>query len=216
MKHVAPVLRRRSLGRRLAADRTWARDELDWDVTGWTQYFASRGYAVLRPQFRGSEGWGQKLWRAGDAEWGQKMQDDKDDGVKWLIDQKIADPKRVAMFGYSYGGYAALAAAIRPNGLYQCAISGAGAGDLASIEYATFDNRFEREFQHATIKGLDALAHARQAQIPVFLYHGDRDQTVDIAQSRKFAAALRCAGPASRSSCSKSPTWATSTPPGRR
>jgi dipeptidyl aminopeptidase/acylaminoacyl peptidase len=172
----------------------WARDELDWDVTGWTQYFASRGYAVLRPQFRGSEGWGQKLWRAGDAEWGQKMQDDKDDGVNWLIDQKIADPKRVAIFGYSYGGYAALAAAIRPNGLYQCAISGAGAGDLASIEYATFDNRFEREFQHSTIKGLDALAHAREAQIPVFLYHGDRDQTVDIAQSRKFAAALRGAG----------------------
>ena len=172
----------------------WARDELDWDVTGWTQYFASRGYAVLQPQFRGSEGWGRKLWRAGDAEWGQKMQDDKDDGVKWLIAQGIAAPNRVAMFGYSYGGYAALAAAIRPNGLYQCAISGAGAGDLASLEEATFENRFQREFQHPTIKGLDALAHAREAKIPVFLYHGDRDQIVDIAQSRKFAAALRGAG----------------------
>jgi dipeptidyl aminopeptidase/acylaminoacyl peptidase len=172
----------------------WARDEYEWDPTGWTQYFATRGYAVLRPQFRGSEGWGQKLWRAGDAEWGQTMQDDKDDGAKWLIAQKIADPKRIAMFGYSYGGYAALAASIRPNGLYQCAISGAGAGDLASLEEATFDNRFEREFQHETIKGLDALAHAKEAQIPVFLYHGDRDQTVDIAQSRKFAAALRSAG----------------------
>ncbi|HEY2661329.1 MAG TPA: prolyl oligopeptidase family serine peptidase [Caulobacteraceae bacterium] len=172
----------------------WARDELDWDFTGWTQYFAARGYAVLRPQFRGSEGWGQKLWRAGDAEWGQKMQDDKDDGVKWLISQAIADPKRVAMFGYSYGGYAALAAAIRPNGLYQCAISGAGAGDLAALEAATFENRFQREFQHSTIRGLDALQHAKEAQIPVFLYHGDRDQTVDIEQSRKFAAALRSAG----------------------
>ena len=172
----------------------WARDEMEWDVGGWTQYFASRGYAVLQPQFRGSEGWGQKLWRAGDGEWGQKMQDDKDDGVKWLVAQKIADPARVAMFGYSYGGYAALAAAIRPNGLYQCAISGAGAGDLASIERATFDNRFQREFQHPTIGGLDALEHAKEAKIPVFLYHGDRDQTVDIAQSRKFAAALKAAG----------------------
>lgn len=172
----------------------WARDEYDWDVTGWTQYFASRGYAVLQPQFRGSEGWGQKLWRAGDGQWGQTMQDDKDDGVKWLIAQKIADPKRVAMFGYSYGGYAALAASIRPNGLYQCAISGAGAGDLASLERATFDNRFQREFQHPTIKGLDALSDAREAQIPVLLYHGDRDQTVDTAQSRKFAAALKAAG----------------------
>jgi dipeptidyl aminopeptidase/acylaminoacyl peptidase len=96
----------------------------------------------------------------------------------------------VAMFGYSYGGYAALVAAIRPNGLYQCSISGAGAGDLASLEEATFDNRYEREFQHPTIKGLDALAHAHEAQIPILLYHGDRDQTVDIEQSRKFAAAL--------------------------
>jgi len=172
----------------------WARDEMEWDLTGWIQYFASRGYAVLQPQFRGSEGWGQKLWRAGDGEWGQKMQDDKDDGVKWLIDQKIADPKRAAMFGYSYGGYAALAASIRPNGLYQCVISGAGAGDLGEISRATFDNRFQREFQHPTIAGLDALAHAKEAQIPVLLYHGDRDQTVDIEQSRKFAAALRGAG----------------------
>ncbi len=172
----------------------WARDEMDWDAVGWVQYFAARGFAVLQPQFRGSEGWGQKLWRAGDGEWGQKMQDDNDDAVKWLIDQKIAASGRVAMFGYSYGGYAALVAAIRPHGLYQCAISGAGAGDLASIERATFDNRFEREFQHPTIKGLDALAHAREAQIPVFLFHGDRDQTVDIAQSRKFAGALQSAG----------------------
>ena len=172
----------------------WARDFLEWNPVGWTQYFAARGFAVLEPQFRGSEGWGQKLWRAGDGQWGQAMQDDKDDGVKWLIAQKIADPKRVAMFGYSYGGYAALAAAIRPNGLYQCTISGAGAGDLGAIERATFDNRFQREFQHPTIKGLDALAHAKEAQIPVFLYHGDRDRTVKIEQSRKFAAALKSAG----------------------
>jgi dipeptidyl aminopeptidase/acylaminoacyl peptidase len=172
----------------------WARDDMEWDLAGWIQYFASRGYAVLQPQFRGSEGWGQKLWRAGDGEWGQKMQDDNDDAVKWLIGRKIADPGRVAIFGYSYGGYAALAASIRPNGLYQCAISGAGAGDLAAIAEATFDNRFQREFQHPTIDGLDALAHAREAKIPVLLYHGDRDQTVDIEQSRKFAAALRGAG----------------------
>ena len=172
----------------------WSRDNYEWDISGWTQYFATRGYAVLQPQFRGSEGWGQKLWRAGDAEWGQKMQDDKDDGVKWLIAQKIAAPDRVAMFGYSYGGYAALAAAIRPNGLYQCAISGAGAGDLAALGKATFENRFQREFQHPTIKGLDALARAREASIPVFLYHGDRDTIVEVEQSRKFAAQLKAAG----------------------
>jgi len=172
----------------------WARDDLIWDPAGWVQYFASRGYAVLQPQFRGSEGWGQKLWRAGDGEWGQKMQDDKDDGAKWLIDQKIAAPDRIAMFGYSYGGYSALVAAIRPNGLYQCAISGAGAGDLASLKQATFDNRFQREFQNPTIRGLDALEQAKTAQIPLFIYHGDRDTNVDVKQSRKFVDALKAAG----------------------
>jgi len=172
----------------------WARDEMGWDVSGWTQYFASRGYAVLQPQFRGSQGWGAKLWRAGDNEWGQKMQDDNDDGAKWLIAQKIAAPDRIAMFGYSYGGYAALVAAIRPNGIYQCSISGAGAGDLASLQEATFENRFQREFQNPTIAGLDALQHAREASIPVFLYHGDRDAIVDIKQSRKFANELKAAG----------------------
>lgn len=172
----------------------WSRDNLDWDPAGWVQYFASRGYAVLQPQFRGSEGWGQKLWRAGDGEWGQKMQDDKDDGAQWLIDQKIAAPDRIAMFGYSYGGYAALAAAIRPNGLYQCAISGAGAGDLASLKQATFENRFQREFQNPTIRGMDALERAKEAQIPLLIYHGDRDTNVEVKQSRKFVDALKAAG----------------------
>ncbi len=172
----------------------WARDYLEWDPAGWVQYFASRGYAVLQPQFRGSEGWGQRLWRAGDGEWGLKMQDDKDDGVKWLIDQKIAAPDRVAMFGYSYGGYAALTAAIRPNGLYQCAISGAGAADLAKIKQETYSNRFGREFQNPTIQGLDPLARATEAAIPLLIYHGDRDTIVDIGQSRRFVEKLKAAG----------------------
>jgi hypothetical protein len=110
----------------------WSRDGLGWDDSGWTQYFAARGYAVLQPQFRGSQGWGQKLWRAGDAEWGQKMQDDLDDGAKWLVAQRVASPERIAVHGYSYGGYAAYAAAVRPNGLYQCSIAGAG---VARIEH---------------------------------------------------------------------------------
>ncbi len=169
----------------------WARDYMEWDLAGWVQYFASRGYAVIEPQFRGSTGWGQKLWRAGDREWGQKMQDDLDDAVKWLVDQHVADPKRVAIFGYSYGGYAALAATIRPNGLYQCAISGAGAGDLQKFIDATYENRFGREYQMPTVKGLNPLAHAADAQIPVLVYMGDHDVTVDPEESRRFAAAAR-------------------------
>jgi len=174
----------------------WARDDLGWDVTGWNQYFASRGYVVLQPQFRGSTGWGQKLWRAGDGEWGRKMQDDKDDGAKWLIDQKIAAPDRVAMFGYSYGGYAALVAAIRPNGLYQCAVSGAP-GSLASFKRETFNNRMLRELQRPTVEGLDAVAHAGEVKIPILLYRGDRDSNQAVSsggEMKTVAADIKAAG----------------------
>ena len=174
----------------------WARDDLSWDPTGWTQYFASRGYAVLQPQFRGSDGWGQKLWRAGDGEWGQKMQDDKDDGAKWLIAQKIAAPDRIAMFGYSYGGYAALVAAIRPNGLYQCAVSGSP-GSLASFKRETFRNRQARELQRPTIEGVDAVKHATEAKIPLLLYRGDRDQNQVVSNGgelKEMVATLKGAG----------------------
>jgi dipeptidyl aminopeptidase/acylaminoacyl peptidase len=111
----------------------WSRDLMSFDGSMWVPLMASRCFAVLRPQYRGSQGWGRKLWMAGDAEWGRKMQDDKDDGAKWMIDQKIAQPGRIAMFGFSYGGYAAFAASVRPNGLYKCAIAGAGVSDIHRI-----------------------------------------------------------------------------------
>jgi acetyl esterase/lipase len=172
----------------------WARDEMTWDGPGWVQYFAARGYAVMQPQYRGSEGWGQRLWRAGDGEWGQKMQDDKDDGVKWLIAQGIAAPDRVAMHGYSYGGYAAMAASVRPNGLYQCAVAGAGVAELDRFRELINQSRIGREFQRPTILGLSPLDHAADVSIPVFLYHGDRDVTVPIGESERFASALKAAG----------------------
>lgn len=171
-----------------------ARDELDWDVSGWTKYFTARGYVVIQPQFRGSVGWGTKLARAGDAEWGKKMQDDNDDAAKWLIDQKLAAPDRIALFGYSYGGYAAFVAAIRPNGLYQCSIAGAGVAEIARFQGETYDNRFLREYQRPTIDGLDPLSNAKSVSIPIFVYHGDRDQTVQVDESRKFVNALKAAG----------------------
>jgi acetyl esterase/lipase len=173
----------------------WARDGLGWDGSGWVQYFASHGYAVLQPQFRGSQGWGQKLWRAGDAEWGQKMQDDKDDGARWLIAQGIAAPDRIAMHGFSYGGYSAMAASVRPNGLYQCAMAGAGVSEIDIIKQGILtNNRFGREFQEPTIAGLDPLNHANEVSIPLLLYHGDYDTVVPIEHSKKFYAALKGAG----------------------
>lgn len=172
----------------------WARDNLDWDPTGWTQYFASRGYAVLQPQFRGSQGWGQRLWREGDSQWGLKMQDDNDDGARWLIEQGIAAPDRIAMHGYSYGGYAAMMAAVRPNGLYQCAIAGAGPATIDLFKKGTYNSRFLREFQHPTANGEDPLRRINEVSIPIYLYTGDRDTRVIPAESRTFAAALERLG----------------------
>jgi len=172
----------------------WARDNLDWDPTGWTQYFAARGYVVLQPQYRGSDGWGQKLWRAGDLEWGQKMQDDKDDGAKWLVAQGIAPVDRIAMHGYSYGGFAAMAAAVRPNSPYQCAVSGAGVSDLEWARKEWSQEKAQREFQGSTVGGMSPLANLEKAVMPVYVYHGDFDDNVPIKQSEQFVNRLKSSG----------------------
>ncbi len=167
----------------------WARDFYGWDL--WVQYLANRGYAVLQPQYRGSDGWGHALWVAGDNKWGELMQDDKDDGAAWLVKEGVADKGRIAMFGYSYGGYAAMAATVRPNSPYQCAIAGAGLSELRTFDKLTFGNAFQREFQNATIDGLSPLDKVKEANIPIYIFHGDRDQRVPIDQSRKFYKALQ-------------------------
>jgi dipeptidyl aminopeptidase/acylaminoacyl peptidase len=91
------------------------------------------------------------------------------------------------MFGFSYGGYAAFAASVRPNGLYKCAIAGAGVSDIVKIWSKFYTNAFFRERQAPTVKGLSPLDKAENIQIPIMIYHGDRDQTVPIEQSEWFA-----------------------------
>lgn len=172
----------------------WSRDSADWDPTGWTQYFASRGYAVIQPQFRGSLGWGQRLWRAGDRQWGLAMQDDMDDAVTHLIAQGVTAPGQVAMHGYSYGGYAAMIASTRPNPVFRCAIAGAGPATIDLFKKGTYQNRYLREFQHPTAEGLDPLSYVANVSMPVYLYTGDRDTIVVPAESRTFASALERAG----------------------
>ena len=172
----------------------WSRDSLGFDASMWVPLMASRCFAVLQPQFRGSQGWGRKLWMAGDAEWGQKMQDDKDDGAKWLIEQGIAKPGHIAMFGFSYGGYSAFAASVRPNGLYKCAIAGAGVSDIKRIWARFFTNPFFRQAQAPTVDGLNPIDKAADIQIPLMVYHGDRDRTVPLEQSEWFVNKAKQAG----------------------
>jgi len=174
----------------------WARDYTGWDASGWVPFLTSRGYAVLRPQYRGSTDLGRKLWLAGDAQWGEKMQDDKDDGAAWLAKQGIADPGRIAIFGYSYGGFAAAAAAVRPNSPYQCAISGAPVTDLAKIGMSWSDNRLQRILQGNTVKGMDPMQNTAKAGIPVLLMVGDRDVRTPAFHARGFFDAIKGTVPA--------------------
>jgi len=173
----------------------WGRNDASWggsDIPV-TQYFASRGFAVLQPQFRGSTGWGNQLWKAGDAQWGLSMQDDKDDGLRWLVEQGVADPERAVIYGFSYGGFAAMAAVVRPNSPYRCAISGAGVSSLERLGTLWSENRVQRQLQGTTVAGMDPLANAAQANIPILIYHGDRDQTATLWHSQRFDSALRSA-----------------------
>lgn len=169
----------------------WARDYAGWDISGWVPFLTSRGYAVLQPQYRGSTGFGRELWFAGDKEWGQAMQDDKDDGAQYLVDQGIADPDKLAIFGYSYGGFAAFAATVREDGPYQCAISGAGVSSLALFRRIVSANRISRIVQGNTINGMDPSANTSKANIPILVYHGDRDVRVPIAEGRDFYNAVK-------------------------
>ena len=169
----------------------WGRDAMRWDWSGWVPLMSSRCIAVLRPQYRGSEGWGRKLWMAGDAEWGQKMQDDKDDAARWLIDKGIAQPAHLGIFGFSYGGYAAMAASVRAGGPFKCAISGAGVSDIHKIWRDFYLNPFFREGQRPTVRGLNPIEHADKLVMPILVYYGDRDQTVPVEHAEAFIAKAR-------------------------
>ena len=174
----------------------WARDYAGWDGSGWVPFLTSRGYAVLRPNYRGSAGLGRELWLAGDAEWGQKMQDDKDDGAAWLVEQGIADPERLAIFGYSYGGFAAAAAVVRPGGPYQCAISGAPVTDLTKLGWSWSENRLQRILQGTTVTGMDPMKHTAKASIPLLAFVGDRDVRTPAFHAKNFYDAVKGVVPA--------------------
>ncbi|UDF05179.1 S9 family peptidase [Asticcacaulis sp. AND118] len=172
----------------------WARDYMDWDGSGWPQFLATRGIAVIQPQYRGSEGWGDKLWKAGDKEWGQKMSDDNDDAAAFMVSKGVADPKRLAIFGYSYGGFAAIAASVRPDSPYRCAIAGAGVSSLERLGNFWGSNHIQRDIQGHTVKGMDPMKNIDKANIPILLYHGDRDRQADTDHSRMFYRAMKAAG----------------------
>ncbi|MCP8898031.1 alpha/beta hydrolase family protein [Gilvimarinus xylanilyticus] len=168
------------------------------------QAFAARGYLVVQPQFRGSTGFGAKLYQAGWGEWGRKMQDDLTDAVEYFAKGGVADPKRVCIVGSSYGGYAALAGAAFTPDLYRCAVSINGVSDVEGL----IDDRrssggddswvvsyFERsmfagDYTDENLKAISPLQAVDKIKAPILLIHGEDDTVVPIAQSKDMEDAL--------------------------
>jgi dipeptidyl aminopeptidase/acylaminoacyl peptidase len=181
-----------------------ARDEpgFDW----WAQAMASRGYAVLQVNYRGSNGLGWDFLAAGFGQWGRKMQTDLSDGVRELAKDGIIDAKRVCIVGASYGGYAALAGAALDPGVYRCAASYAGPSHMGRMvswsrdRHGVASERYWLRFMGGEKAGDAALTqispaqHADQVQAPVLLMHGKDDTVVPLEQSYMMSTALKAAG----------------------
>lgn len=181
-----------------------ARDEYDFDYLA--QFLATRGYAVLQPQFRGSWGFGDAFEEAGEGEWGGKMQTDLLDGIAALTAQGEVDAGRACIVGASFGGYAALAGAALHPGAYRCAASIAGIADLGQLllergrAYGRDSAGLDELRGMIGTAGPEKLAatsparHAAAVQAPVLLIHGDKDTVVLASQSQRMADALQAAG----------------------
>ncbi|HEX6638896.1 MAG TPA: S9 family peptidase [Steroidobacteraceae bacterium] len=172
-----------------------ARD--DWGFDPVVQLMVSRGYAVLQVNFRGSVGYGRAWYEAGLRKWGSVMVDDINASTHWAIDQGYADPARICIVGWSFGGYAALMAGIHERTLYKCVGSIAGVADLKELRRQEWRFYGGAAAADAIIgSDLDDLAEAsplkstRQILAPVLLVHGTSDIAVDVDQSRRMANAL--------------------------
>ncbi|MDQ3713207.1 MAG: S9 family peptidase [Acidobacteriota bacterium] len=180
----------------------WARDV--WGYNSWAQFFANRGYAVLQPNFRASTGYGEKFMNAGNNEWGQKMQDDITWGVKHLISEGIADPKRVGIVGGSYGGYATLAGVTFTPDLYAAAVAYVAPSNLITL-LESFPAYWEsgrtlwqtRAGNPTTAEGKaqlirqSPLTHVAKIKTPLMVVHGANDPRVTKNESDQIVVALR-------------------------
>jgi dienelactone hydrolase len=174
----------------------WIHDSKGFDAEN--QILAQHGYAVLQVNFRGSGGYGRGFFDAGTRQWGRAMQDDVTDATRWAIAQGIADPKRICIYGVSYGGYAALMGPIREPGLYQCAASYAGPTDLTKITKWGSARRDELNKKwHAKMLGegadlvpISPALNADKIKVPVLLAHGYRDARVDVRHAQAMRSSL--------------------------
>jgi len=162
----------------------------------WAQLFANRGYVVFQPNFRGSSGYGYDFEMAAIQAWGEAMQDDLQDAANWLMKRKFVDSEKICIGGGSYGGYAALMAAVKHGDTFKCAASFAGVSDLELIisRAQNFSNRDVIEKQIGTdsdkLEAVSPVNFANKINIPILLIHGTEDRVVDVEHSQDMAEEL--------------------------
>jgi dipeptidyl aminopeptidase/acylaminoacyl peptidase len=181
----------------------WARDA--WRFNPEVQFLASRGYAVFQMNFRGSTGYGRKFWEASFKQWGRTMQDDVTDGVQWLIKQGIADPKRVGIYGGSYGGYTTLAGITFTPDLYAAAVDYVGVSNLFTFMTTIppywkpfLEMMYEMvghpEKDKELLTASSPVFHADKIKTPLFIAQGAKDPRVNKAESDQMVEALKKRG----------------------
>jgi acetyl esterase/lipase len=184
----------------------WVRGaSLAWSADA--QFLATRGYRVIEPEFRGSEGYGFRHFKAGWKQWGAAMQDDLVDALQWAAKQGLVDPSRVCIVGASYGGYASLMAPIVHPGVFRCAASFAGVTDINlmyDIQWSDLSEDHKRygmptligdqRKDEAMLAAASPLKRVAELKIPLLLAHGGEDRRVPIEHAQRFLNAARAAG----------------------
>ncbi|MCL4111613.1 UNVERIFIED_CONTAM: hypothetical protein GTU68_002029 [Idotea baltica] len=181
----------------------WHRDT--WGYNPEVQFLCNRGYAVFQMNFRGSTGYGREFWQSSFKEWGKAMQDDITDGVNWLVEEGIANPKKIAIYGGSYGGYATLAGAAFTPDLYACAIDFVGVSNLFSFLETIppywkpyLDMMYEMvghpESDKELLESSSPVFHVDKIKCPLMVVQGAKDPRVKQAESDQIVEALKNRG----------------------
>ena len=181
----------------------WARDS--WGYNSQVQFLANRGFAVFQMNFRGSTGYGREFWEISFKEWGKSMQDDITDGVKWLIEQGIADPDRIAIYGASYGGYATLAGLTFTPDLYACGVDYVGVSNIFTLletlppywelgRQMMYEMIGNPETEKEILEAASPIFHVDSIRVPLFVAQGANDPRVKQAESDQIVEALRARG----------------------
>ncbi|MEI7981895.1 MAG: S9 family peptidase, partial [Bacteroidota bacterium] len=181
----------------------WARD--GWYFNPEVQFLANRGYAIVQMNFRGSTGYGRNFWEKSFKQWGLTMQDDVTDGTKWLIEKGIADPKRIAIYGGSYGGYATLQGIVREPDLYAAAVDYVGVSNLFTFLKTIppywkpmLDMMYEMvgnpKADSVQFIATSPAMNADKMKTPLFVAQGKNDPRVNINESDQMVNALKKRG----------------------